>query len=172
MRGNIFIFLCRNGTPEGRKVVKWNVEETYTWLRKQNAVYEDYIVSGLCKPVVYEPRHDKTDKMSLCPSKSQISLGIRPVWSESSLSAWRNLGSLATHWVHSEDSDQTGWMPRLIWVFAWRTLILLVFVMSWLILFAMQTQDHDNVDQPLHSIPVLWMNLGLVLVWSFQHKIF
>ena len=33
------------------------------------------------------------------------------VWSESSLSAWRNLGSLATHWVHSEDSDQTGQMP-------------------------------------------------------------
>ena len=51
---------------------------------------------------------------------------IRPVWSESSLSAWRNLGSLATHWAHSEDSDQTGRMPRLIWVFAGRTLILLV----------------------------------------------
>ena len=53
-------------------------------------------------------------------------LGIRPVWSESSLSAWRKLGSLATHWAHSEDSDQTGRMPRLIWVFAGRTLILLV----------------------------------------------
>ena len=31
-----------------------------------------------------------------------------------SLSAWRNLGSSATHSVHSEDSDQTGQMPRLI----------------------------------------------------------
>ena len=40
--------------------------------------------------------------------------GIRPVWSESLLSAWRKLGSLATHWAHSEDSDQTGQMPRLI----------------------------------------------------------
>ena len=38
-------------------------------------------------------------------AKTQISLGIRPVWSESSLSTWRNLGSLANHWVHSEDSD-------------------------------------------------------------------
>ena len=28
------------------------------------------------------------------PAKTQISLGIRPVWSESSLSAWRKLGSL------------------------------------------------------------------------------
>ena len=37
------------------------------------------------------------------PSEDQISLGIRPVWSESSLSAWRNLGSLATHQAHSKD---------------------------------------------------------------------
>ena len=61
-------------------------------------------------------------------AKTQISIGIRPfwsesslcAWSESSLSTWRNLGSLATHWAHmySEVSDQTGWMPRLIWVFA------------------------------------------------------
>ena len=36
-------------------------------------------------------------------AKTQISLGIHPVWSESSLSAWRKLGSLATHWVDSED---------------------------------------------------------------------
>ena len=42
------------------------------------------------------------------PAKTQISLGIRPVWSESSLSAWRKFGSLATHWAHSKDSDQTG----------------------------------------------------------------
>ena len=39
---------------------------------------------------------------------------------------WRKLGPLATHWVHSKDSDQTGRMPRLIWVFAGCTLILLV----------------------------------------------
>ena len=65
-------------------------------------------------------------KVSMRPVKTQISLGIRPVWSESSLSAWRKLGSLATHWVRSEDSDQTGRMPRLIWVFAGGTLILLV----------------------------------------------
>ena len=52
---------------------------------------------------------------------------LRSDWaSESSMSAWRKLGSLATHWVHSEDSDQTGQMPRLIWVFAGRTLTLLV----------------------------------------------
>ena len=63
----------------------------------------------------------KPTKWHVRPAKTQISLGIRPVWSESSLSAWRKLRSLATHWAHSEDSDQTGWMPRLIWVFAGRT---------------------------------------------------
>ena len=46
---------------------------------------------------LYEPRHDKTNKMDVRPAKTQISLGIRPVWSESSLSAWRKLGSLAIH---------------------------------------------------------------------------
>ena len=62
----------------------------------------------------------KPTKWHVSSAKTQISLGIRPGWSESSLSAWRKLGSLATHWAHSEDSDQTGRMPRLIWVFAWR----------------------------------------------------
>ena len=76
-----------------------------------------------------EPRHDKTNNVVVRPAKTQISLGISPVWSESSLSAWRNLAFLATHWAHSEDSDQHARMPRLIWVFVGRTLILLV--LSW-----------------------------------------
>ena len=37
--------------------------------------------------VIDEPRHDKTDKVIVRPAKTQISLGIRPVWSESSLCA-------------------------------------------------------------------------------------
>ena len=35
-------------------------------------------------------------------------------------------GSLAVHWTHSEDSDRTGQIIRLIWVFVGRTLILWV----------------------------------------------
>ena len=55
---------------------------------------------------------------------------LRSAWEstqsdQSSLSAWRKHGSLATHWMHSEDSDQTGQMSRLISVFARCTLILL-----------------------------------------------
>ena len=65
----------------------------------------------------------KPTKWHVRPAKTQISFGIRPVWSESSLSAWRKLGSLATQWTHSEDSDQTGRMPRLIWIFTGRTTV-------------------------------------------------
>ena len=45
---------------------------------------------------------------------------------QSLLSAWRKLGSSATHWVHIEDSWQTGQMPRLIRILPGCTLILLV----------------------------------------------
>ena len=68
----------------------------------------------------------KPTKWHVRSATTQISLGITPVWSVSSLSAWRKLGSLATHWAHNEDLDQTGRMPRLIWVFAGCTVILLV----------------------------------------------
>ena len=34
-----------------------------------------------------EPLHDKTNKVTVHPAKNQISLGIRPVWSESSMRA-------------------------------------------------------------------------------------
>ena len=70
------------------------------------------------------------------PAKTQISLRIRAVWSESSLSAWKkkkkkknykkkkkknNLASLAIENAPSEDSDQTARMRRLIWIFVGRT---------------------------------------------------
>ena len=64
---------------------------------------------------------DKTKKMTVRTAKTQINLGICSVWSES---------SLCTQWVakepsffhaDSEDSDQTGQIPRLIRVFAGRT---------------------------------------------------
>ena len=63
----------------------------------------------------------KPTKWHVRPAKTQISLGIRLVWPEYSLSAERKPRPLATRWAHSEDSDQTGRMPNLIWVFAGRT---------------------------------------------------
>ena len=77
-----------------------------------------FFVKDVCivtQSSLFEPQHYKTNYVT-----------VRPVGSESSLSSWRNLGSLATHLVHSEDSDQTWLMPRLIWFFAGCTVILLV----------------------------------------------
>ena len=86
----------------------------------------------------------KPTKWHIPPAKTQSSLGIRPVWSESSLSAWRKLGSLATHWAHSEDSDQTGRMPRLIWVVPGRTVTSLVLSCrgSWVFSLYLQLSVH------------------------------
>ena len=47
----------------------------------------------------------KPTKWHVRPAKTQVSLGIHLVWSESSLSTWRKLRSLVTYWAHSEDSD-------------------------------------------------------------------
>ena len=70
--------------------------------------------------------------MSVRPAKNQIGLGIRPVWSKSSLSAWRNLGSLATQWVHSEDwSDWADEQADLS--LRWAQSLFVGFVMSRLI---------------------------------------
>ena len=50
-----------------------------------------------------EPRYGKTSSVAVRSAKTQISLGIHPDWSESSLSAWRKLRSSATHWAHCKD---------------------------------------------------------------------
>ena len=60
-----------------------------------------------------EPRHDKTNKVTVRPASAQSD--------QSSLCAqWVAKDPSFLH-VDSEDSDQTGWTPRLIWVFAGRT---------------------------------------------------
>ena len=67
-------------------------------------------------------------------AKTQISLGIHEARSESSVSAWRSFGSLTIHKAHNKDSDQTGRMPRLIWVFARRTVHLSQLMRLWYLL--------------------------------------
>ena len=52
------------------------------------------------------------------PTKTQIRLRMRAVWSESSLDAWRNFAWLAIENELSEDSDQTARIPNVIWIFA------------------------------------------------------
>ena len=79
------------------------------------------------QPVYYfSMGHRMTNKMTVHPAKTQISLHIHLVWSESLLSAqWVAEDPSFLH-ADSKDSDQTGQMPRLIWVFSGRTVILLV----------------------------------------------
>ena len=75
----------------------WRIHHMARWCIGRNNI--ERIRNGISRRVdiEFEPRHDKTIKMSVRLAKTQISLGIRPVWSESSLSAWRKLGSLTTH---------------------------------------------------------------------------
>ena len=94
-----------------------------------------------------EPPRDKTNNVAVCPAKTQISLGIHPVWSASSLCPqWVAKGPSSLH-ADSEDSDQTGRMPRLIWVFAGRTLTLLV--LSQVPLLSFGEADHRIYGQKL-----------------------
>ena len=74
-----------------------------------------HIIHVLCKiNLANKPPHDKTNKMTVRPAKTQISRGIRPLWSESSLCAqWVAKDPSFLH-ADSEDSDQTGQMPRLL----------------------------------------------------------
>ena len=89
-----------------RSCISWT---QYTWVY---CLYiRIYMYLGYLGPSVYEPRHDKTNKMAVRPAKTQISLDIRPVWSESSLSAWRSIGSLSTHWAQAKTLIRLGGCP-------------------------------------------------------------
>ena len=57
-------------------------------------LFSDYLEQSNLSHLMTKPT-----KWHVRPAKTQIILGIRPVWSESSLSAWRKLRSLATHWA-------------------------------------------------------------------------
>ena len=72
----------------------------------------------------------KPTKWHVHPAKTRISLGIHPVWSVSSLCPLRIAKDLRLLRADSEDSDQTGRMPRLIWVFAGCTGHFVGFVMQ------------------------------------------
>ena len=106
----------------GCKIVYKNVK---IYSCENKSIYSIWLLISSITGVKNEPQHDKTNKMSVRPAKTQISLGICPVWSETSLPTWRNLRSLLPIKCTAK-TDQTGQMPRLIRVFAGRTVTLLV----------------------------------------------
>ena len=71
---------------------------------------------------VYEMSRDTAfpTRLHVRPAKTHISLRIRAGWSEPPLFAWGRFGSLATHRVLCEDTDQTARMRSLICDFAGR----------------------------------------------------
>ena len=84
----------------------------------------------------YELPHDKTNILTCAPSED------RSAWA-STQSDQSDQSSLCAQWVakdpsyfhaDSEDADQTGRMPRLIWVFAGRTCHFVGFVTRRLII--------------------------------------
>ena len=99
----------------------------------------------------------KPTKWHVHPVKAQIRLGIRPVWSESSLFAWRKLGSLATHlstqrrlwsdWANAQADLSLRWAHKSfcwfrhdaaqLWCFLWinqmhMILLFMIFKLLWI----------------------------------------
>ena len=76
------------------------------------------------------PCHDKTNKMACAPSEDSDQPGLPPslirVFAVCSMGNSKDPSFLH---ADSRDPDETGRMPRLIWVFPGRTVILLV--LSW-----------------------------------------
>ena len=81
--------------------------------------------------ILAAPRQNQQYDVRL--AKTQMSLGIRPVWSETSLCAQTVAKDPSFPHADSEDSDVAMWMPRLIWVFAGRKDYFVGFVMLRLI---------------------------------------
>ena len=96
----------------------------------------------------------KPTKWSVHPAKTQISLGIHPVWSESLL--WARWVAKDPRFPHadSEDSDQTGRMPRLIWVFAGHTFHFVGFVVLRLKCFSDYFRPYSSSDKHCSGIVV------------------
>ena len=82
-------------------------------------------------------------------TKTQIILRIPAVWSESSLSAWRNFKFLAIQNAPGEDSDQIARMRRLIWIFAGRTSAKVCFLTLQLTLFESYANNNYAIIKSL-----------------------
>ena len=107
--------------------------------------------------------------MSVRPAKTQISLGICPVWSESLLCAqWVAKDPRFLH-ANREDSDQTGGMPRLIWVFAGRTAILLVLSCRGSITFSYKLNNILHIHKSLSVVSIIFLQAFEIISLILSH---
>ena len=119
--------------------------------------------------------HDKNNKIACEPSEDSDQPGhpssLIRVFSVHMKKQWV-LSYQATHWVLSEDSDQTRRMSRLIWVFNGRTSNIAGFVLRRLILFqfyiilghlsCITTKQTKRPARPVKT----QISLGVLPVWS------
>ena len=113
----------------------------------------------------------KPTKWHVCPAKTQISLGIHPVWSESSLSAWRKLGSLSTHWVQAKTLIRLGGCPG--WPESLLGAHFVGFVMRWLsynkVVYSFVHDISYNITRPHIS---MWQKINNVISTLLIHTLF
>ena len=108
----------------------------------------------------------KPTKWPVHPAKTQISLRIHAVWSAFAVPLWEANDPILLH-VDREDSDQTGRMPKLIWVFAGRTGNFVGSVMLWIICcrcfdFHLEKSWRFSSSSILNWISCCWNNLNKV----------
>ena len=104
--------------------------------KKPFCCHQNFVPNGLSAPAwgyIYNWAASwQNQQNGMCAQQSLISLCIRTIWSEFSLcSQWVAKDPSFLH-ADSKDSDQTGWMPRPIWVFTGHTCHFVGFVMRWL----------------------------------------
>ena len=111
----------------------------------------------------------KPTKWHVRPAETQISLGIRTVWSESLPCAqWLAKVQRFFH-ADKKDSDQTERMPRLIWVFAERTCHFVGLVMRWLIFITKMYVVYTNYNHLIEAILSSTHNIPLFYRRSKKH---
>ena len=92
----------------GKKIIKAKIRNKHADVNLNDGTIKSKRIHNWKYVLIFEPPHDKTNKMRVRPAKTQISLGILPVWSESSLCAqWVGKDPSFLH-ADIEDSDQTG----------------------------------------------------------------
>ena len=117
--------------PRDKSIIKKMMDQkgaegpnsTIAWVNIMNASpvpeaacnYQNY--SGVRFRKKYKPQRKLHNFGHVRPEKIQISLRIRAGWSESSLGTFWIVKEAKICNVENEDSGQTAWMRRLIWVY-------------------------------------------------------
>ena len=109
-----------------------------------------------------ELHHDKTNKLNECQSKTQINLSIHPDLPKSSLYAYGVAKDPSFLHADSDDSDQTGRLPRLMCVFAGSTGHFVGFVM-----LRLKFEEPCSLPVTVHHSSVS-IEIGTVGIWKYQ----